>query len=196
MNEKQVILTDEFHHQAMALKTGDVAPGFNLRNANGDVGAPLMSFDDVAGERGTLLVFECNHCPYVVASVGRINDLAMACEEKGVGFAGINANDPLRYENDSFEHMTKRAQQGMPYAYLHDDTQETARAYGAKRTPEFYLFDANATLVYQGRMDDSPRHPGEVTTNELGDALSAMLAGEQPTIDYTESIGCSVKWKE
>ena len=91
--------------------------------------------------------------------------------------------------------MVKRAEGGMPYAYLHDDTQVVAEAYGAKRTPEFFLFDAEGCLVYQGRMDDSPRNPNEVTTSELEDAITAMLDGNQPEIPYTDSIGCSVKWK-
>lgn len=179
----------------MSLATGDEAPPFSLTNANAAVGLKTMSFGDVAGDQGTLLVFECNHCPYVVASVDRINAMAEHCASLGIGFAGINANDPVMYENDSFEHMVKRANGGMPYPYLHDDTQAVAHAYGAKRTPEFYLFNAQRKLVYQGRMDDSPRHPGEVTTSELSDAITAMLSGEAPGVDYTESIGCSVKWK-
>ena len=99
------------------------------------------------------------------------------------------------YENDSFEHMIKRAEGGMPYAYLHDASQTDAHAYDAKRTPEFFLFDADDRLVYQGRMDDSPRNPNDVTTSELADAIAAMLNGETPAVDATESIGCSVKWK-
>ena len=83
----------------------------------------------------------------------------------------------------------------MPYAYLHDATQEIAHAYDAKRTPEFFLFNADDRLVYQGRMDDSPRNPNDVTTSELADAIEAMLAGKAPTVEYTDSIGCSVKWK-
>ena len=162
----------------MPLETGDTAPDFELPNANASVGPSTLSFSDAKMENGTLVLFECNHCPYVVASVGR-----------------INANDPVVYENDSFEHMVKRAEGGMPYAYLHDASQTVARAYDAKRTPEFFLFDANDRLVYQGRMDDSPRNPTEVTSTELADAIEAMLNGVVPTVQYTESIGCSVKWK-
>ena len=83
----------------------------------------------------------------------------------------------------------------MPYAYLHDASQTIAHAYGAKRTPEFFLFNAAHQLVYQGRMDDSPRNPNDVSTQDLAQAIEAMLSGEQPAVDYTESIGCSVKWK-
>ena len=83
----------------------------------------------------------------------------------------------------------------MGYPYLHDVTQDIARAYGAKRTPEFFLFDANDRLVYQGRMDDSPRDPSNVTQTELNDAIEALKSGQEPTVKVTESIGCSVKWK-
>ena len=179
----------------MTLATGDAAPMFSLKNANAAHGPTTMSLHDAVGENGTLVVFECNHCPYVVASIDRMNAMAAKCQGLGIGFVGINSNDPVVYENDSFEHMVKRANAGMPYPYLHDETQEIAHAYGAKRTPEFFLFDRQTTLVYQGRMDDSPRHPGEVTSTELDDAIEAMMAGRPPEVDYTESIGCSVKWK-
>ncbi len=179
----------------MPLQTGDSAPNFTLPNANPAIGGDSLSFSDASKPNGTLVVFECNHCPYVVASVDRMNAVAESCKAKDIGFVGINSNDPVVYENDSFEHMVKRAKGGMPYAYLHDASQEIARAYGAKRTPEFYLFDAAQRLVYQGRMDDSPRNPNDATTSELADAIEAMLGGQSPAIDYTESIGCSVKWK-
>jgi peroxiredoxin len=179
----------------MALQTGDLAPPFSLPNANDASGSPQMSFDDVELANGTLVVFECNHCPYVVASIDRMNAMAIKCKELGIGYVGINSNDPVVYENDSYENMVKRAKNGMPYPYLHDESQEIAHAYGAKRTPEFFLFNSQRCLVYQGRMDDSPRHPGEVTTTELDDAITAMMAGQVPEVTYTESIGCSVKWK-
>lgn len=179
----------------MTLQTGDAAPDFKLPNANAAVGGELVSFSGAAGANGTLVLFECNHCPYVVASVGRINAMAESCISKDIGFVGINSNDPVVYENDSFEHMVKRAEGGMPYAYLHDASQDVAHAYGAKRTPEFFLFNADHLLVYQGRMDDSPRNPNDVSSHDLAEAIEAMLAGQTPAVDYTESIGCSVKWK-
>jgi len=179
----------------MALDVASAAPDFTLQNANLARGEATLSFDDIKGAAGTVVVFECNHCPYVVASIDRMNAMAEHCASLGIGFVGINSNDPVVYENDSFEHMVKRAEKGMPYPYLHDATQEIARAYGAKRTPEFFLFNANHQLVYQGRMDDSPRHPGEVTVKDLENAIEAMLAGSEPETTYTESIGCSVKWK-
>ena len=101
----------------MPLTTGDAAPAFDLKNANPAVGGDTVSFSDATGENGTVVLFECNHCPYVVASVGRINAMAEHCQSKGIGFVGINSNDPAVYENDSFDHMVKQAKGGMPYAH-------------------------------------------------------------------------------
>ena len=179
----------------MALNIGSLAPAFSLPNANLARGDATMAFDDVKGPSGTVVVFECNHCPYVVASIERMNAMAERCALLNIGFVGINSNDPVVYENDSFDHMVKRAEKGMPYPYLHDASQTVAHAYGAKRTPEFFLFNDQGELVYQGRMDDSPKHPGQVTVNDLENAIEAMLAGRAPDVAYTESIGCSVKWK-
>ena len=175
---------------------GQKAPNFNLRNANKAHGGETMSLDDARGENGTIVVFECNHCPYVIASIGRMEDMAVFAKQSNIGFIGINSNDPIVYANDDFEHMVKRADAGMGYPYLHDETQEIATAYGAKRTPEFYLLDSNDVIVYRGRMDDSPRDPSDVTTTELKDAVDAILAGNTPDVTQTESIGCSVKWKQ
>lgn len=178
----------------MTISLGQIAPDFELTNANTKVGDQTMNFKQSAGSNGTVIVFECNHCPYVIASIERMESMAAWCNQAGIGFVGINSNDPVVYPNDSFEHMQKRAT-SMGYAYLHDESQETAHAYGAKRTPEFFLFDAHNRLVYQGRMDDAPRDPTKATTAELKDAIEAMLSGQIPAIQHTESIGCSVKWK-
>ena len=180
----------------MSLSIGDTAPDFTLQNANANVGASEVSLNDVKTENGFVIIFECNHCPFVVASFSRLNDLAERAKKDGFGFVGINSNDPEVYADDSFENMVKRANGGMPYAYLHDSTQEVATAYGAKRTPEAYLFNGQGELVYSGRIDDSPRDPTKVTEHSLADAIDAMLAGQTPAIQQTESIGCSVKWKQ
>jgi hypothetical protein len=121
--------------------------------------------------------------------------MAEYCGSKGIGYVGINSNDENNYPEDSYENMVKRANKGLPYSYLHDATQQVAQQYGAKRTPEFFLFNSQLELVYQGRMDDSPRNPTGVTTSELSDAITAMLAGQTPSVVQTDSIGCSVKWK-
>ena len=179
----------------MPLQIGDVAPTFSLSNANSSIGGNSQSLEESMEANGCVVVFECNHCPYVVASVSRLNAMAEYCQSSNIGFVGINSNDPDNYPADSFENMVKRAEKGMPYAYLHDPTQEVATAWGAQRTPEFFLLDADGIVTYHGRMDDNPRDPTKVTTSELKDAIEAMLEGRTPVIQSTDSIGCSVKWK-
>ena len=179
----------------MSLGIGDKAPEFHLQNANCNIGGEHSTLSASMGNNGCVVVFECNHCPYVIASIDRMNNMAEYCNVNGIGFVGINSNDPDNYPVDSFENMVKRAEKGMPYAYLHDGTQEVATAWGAQRTPEFFLLNADGVVTYHGRMDDNPRDPTQVTTSELKDAIDAMLAGSTPAIQSTDSIGCSVKWK-
>lgn len=179
----------------MSLNISDIAPDFNLKNANPNQGGEMVSLNQAKGENGIVVVFECNHCPYVVASFSRMDAMAEYCGSKGIGYVGINSNDENNYPEDSYENMVKRANKGLPYSYLHDATQQVAQQYGAKRTPEFFLFNSQLELVYQGRMDDSPRNPTGVSTSELSDAITAMLAGQTPSVVQTDSIGCSVKWK-
>jgi len=109
---------------------------------------------------------------------------------------GINSNDPVKYESDSWDNMVKRANRGMTYAYLHDASQQVALSYGAERTPEFYLLNSDSVVVYRGRMDDSPRDPSHAKTSELEDAMEELASGATVSVERTESIGCSVKWKE
>lgn len=155
-----------------------------------------MALADAMGSNGAIVTFTCNHCPYVVGSEERIEDMAAKARGLGMGFIGINSNDPIVYESDNWDSMVNRAGKGMSYAYLHDETQEIAHAYGAERTPEFYLLDAAGTVVYRGRLDDSPRNPMEARTAELSDAMDALAAGESISNPRTDSIGCSVKWKQ
>jgi len=179
----------------MTLSVGDSLVDFTLKNANNSIGGDEVNAVKYAQENGLIVAFECNHCPYVVASVLRMNSLAKYCFDNGIGFVGINSNDSSVYETDSFEHMVKRADKGMPYPYLHDEDQSVATEYGAKRTPEFFFFNKDKLLTYKGRMDDSPKNPTDVTSTDLLDAINAVLAGDEPEIKATESIGCSVKWK-
>jgi hypothetical protein len=179
----------------MSLNIGDAPPAFHLANANTAVGGSQMSLEQAFSRNGLVVAFECNHCPYVVASVSRMNAMAEFCQQNEIGYVGINSNDPLVYENDSFANMEKRALKGMPCAYLHDSEQDIAHAYGAERTPEFFLFNSQHQLVYKGRMDDSPRDPSDVMVRDLDQAIAAMLNGTAPDVPVTQSIGCSVKWK-
>ena len=179
----------------MTLEIGDYAVDFELPNANEPNGGKSLDLAKSARGNGLVIVFECNHCPYVVASVDRMNDIAEFCAANEIGFVGINSNDASVYANDSFEHMVKRAENGMPYPYLYDESQIVAHAYGAKRTPEFFLFNSNNELVYRGRMDDSPKDPSHVTSTDLKNAIDALISGVSIPVQETESIGCSVKWK-
>ena len=183
------------HPQQMA-EPGSKAPEFELPNANGNSGGATLSLQDVLGEHGGVVFFTCNHCPYVVGSEPRIESAAEVARKNGLGFAGINSNDPVKYESDSWDNMVKRAKKGMTYPYLHDSSQEVALAYGAERTPEFYLLNSDSVVVYRGRLDDSPRDPSHATTSELEDAIEELATGATVSVTRTESIGCSVKWKE
>ena len=176
----------------MGYEPGDVVTGFSLANANGE---GEVTLDEVMTEVGAVVLFECNHCPYVVGSINRINKAAAKAAELGMGFVGINSNDASVYAEDSFENMQKRAEKGMPYPYLYDETQEVALTWGAKRTPEFYLLNGEGEVVYRGRLDNSPRNAMEATTRDLADAMDSLSMGELPPVNRTESIGCSVKWK-
>ena len=177
------------------LEPGDEARDFDLPNANPN-GPENCTLSSLVTDVGCIVVFTCNHCPYVVGSEPRIEDAANVARSKGLGFVGINSNDPVKYESDSWENMVKRANKGMSYPYLHDSTQEVAIAYSAERTPEFYLLNNESIVVYRGRLDDSPRDPSHATTSELDDAINELLSGDNVTVARTESIGCSVKWKE
>jgi alkyl hydroperoxide reductase subunit AhpC len=142
-----------------------------------------------------VLFFSCNHCPYVVGSEARIAKFYDDYAPKGVKMVAINSNETKDHPGDSFENMKKRvAEVGIKYTYLRDETQDVAKAYGALRTPHFYVFDKDLKLRYTGRMDDNPRTPGAEKTHELRDAMDALLAGQKPPVEVTNPIGCNVKW--
>ena len=129
------------------LEPGDVATEFKLRNANSIGDLYEVSLGEIIDNNGAIVVFECNHCPYVIGSIDRINTIANFASKNHIGFVGINSNDAIRYPDDSFEAMQKRANRGMPYPYLHDETQVVAKEWGAERTPEFYLLDKNRIII-------------------------------------------------
>ena len=149
----------------------------------------------VAKEHGTLVIFTCNHCPYAIAWQDRIVAIAHEFAER-VGTIAINANDPEEYPIDNFEGMQARAQElGMQFPYVVDSTSDVARAYGAEKTPEAFLFDAEGHLVYHGAIDDS-REAGDVQEHYLRDALTALSEGEAIANAETRSVGCSIKFRE
>ena len=181
--------------QSKSVEPGAEAPEFHLPNANQSSGQATMALSEVMGENGAVVFFTCNHCPYVVGSEPRIENVAGIARDIGLGFVGINSNDPVKYESDSWENMVKRAKRGMTYPYLHDSSQEVALSYAAERTPEFYLINSDSKVVYRGRLDDSPRDPSHATTSELEDAIRQMTSAQTISVPRTDSIGCSVKWK-
>jgi len=173
------------------LQLGAAAPVFRLPATDGRT----YSLDDFVDARVLVVFFTCNHCPYVTGSDEVTRKTAERFAAQGVRFVGINSNSVNTHANDSFEHMVERMQQQkFPWVYLRDDTQDVARAYGALRTPHFYVFDANRRLVYTGRGVDSPRDASKITRNDLVDALEELVADKPVSTPLTNPIGCNVKW--
>ena len=178
---------------AFTLQLGESAPEFDLPGVDGK----SYSLSDFAEAKLLVVVFSCNHCPYVIGSEDRMNAFYADYESKGVAMVAIASNETENHPTDSFEHMKERAREkGFQFSYVRDESQETARAYGALRTPHYYVFDADHKLRYTGRMDDNPRNPGQETTHELRDAVDALLAGKEPALPLTNPIGCNVKWQD
>jgi peroxiredoxin len=177
---------------AFTLELGKPAPDFSLPGVDGKTYSPA-SFKDA---RLLIVLFSCNHCPYVVGSEERMIKFYNDYRPKGVAMIAINANETDQHPTDGFEHMkTHAAEKKLPWPYVRDDSQDVALKYGALRTPHYYVFDKERKLRYTGRMDDNPRNPGKETTRELRDALDAILAGKKPSVELTNPIGCNVKWK-
>jgi peroxiredoxin len=176
---------------AFTLNVGDTAPAFSLPATDGNT----YSLDDFVGDDVLVVFFTCNHCPYVIGSDESTRATVEKYAPRGVKFVGINSNSPNTYPEDSFEHMVSRmAEEEFPWLYLHDATQDVARAYGALRTPHFYVFDKERKLVYTGRAVDQPRQTENSTVNDLERALDEHLAGEPISTPLTNPIGCNVKW--
>ena len=176
---------------AFTLPLGAKAPDFSLPGVDGK----SYSLADFRDAKLVVVVFSCNHCPFVLGSEDRLKSLYKAYQPRGVAWVAINSNETTHHPDDSFEHMTARARKDkLPWPYLRDESQDVARAYGALRTPHFYVFDADRRLSYTGRMDDNPMDASKATTHELADALDALLAGRTPPVPLTNPIGCNVKW--
>jgi peroxiredoxin len=178
---------------AEILRHGDAAPDFDLPGTDGR----RWRYADVAGPNGLVLMFICNHCPYVKAAIDRIVREAGALREIGVGAVAVNSNDAATREEDSFEHMVEFARRhAFGFPYLHDETQALARACGAACTPEFFGFDRERVLRYRGRLDSAGHGgAGPDTRRELFEAMQQLVrTGSAPQLQ-TASIGCSIKWK-
>ncbi|MDT8861208.1 thioredoxin family protein [Alkalihalobacillus sp. MEB130] len=176
---------------AFTLQIGDQAPAFSLQATDGET----YSLTDFERSKVVVVFFTCNHCPYVVGSDEITRETADKYKEQGVSFVAINSNSVNTKPDDSFEHMVARMEEKKyPWTYLHDETQDIAKAYGALRTPHFFVFDENRKLIYTGRGVDQPRDTSKMTVNDLENALSAHLANEAITTQVTNPIGCNVKW--
>lgn len=171
---------------------GWAAPDFRLPGSDGKT----YSLADLRGPRGTLIMFICNHCPYVRSVIDRIVRDATELVPHGVHSVAINANDAIVYPDDSFEKMKLfAAENAFPFPYLHDETQDVARAYGAVCTPDFFGFDGDLGLQYRGRLDESGRNPVAGARRELFEAMKTVAESGEGPRDQTPSIGCSIKWK-
>jgi len=174
------------------LPLGASAPDFCLPATDGK----CYSLKDFAGARVLVIFFTCNHCPFVTGSNAVPRHTAEQFKEQDVVFVGINSNSILVHAGDSFKQMiAEMEQEQFPWTYLRDESQATALAYGALRTPHFYVFDAQRTLVYSGRGVDNPREAEKSTVNDLDNALAELLAGKPITTPLTNPIGCNVKWE-
>jgi peroxiredoxin len=179
--------------KAGSLKLGDNAPQTAVKMKNVD--GREISIADIAGGKGTLVIFSCNHCPFVKAWEGRIAEISNAYKDKGVGVIIINSNNPTDYAEDSFDQMQKRTEKlGLKVPYVVDATSDVARAFGATKTPEAFLFDKDGKLVYHGAVDDSKK-ASDVEKHFLRDALDALLAGKNVPIQETKFVGCSIKFR-
>jgi peroxiredoxin len=189
-----LIVTMSVATSALALNIGDKAPKSDVKMKNVD--GQDLSIASVAGPKGTLVIFSCNHCPFVKAWEGRIAEIGNTYRGKGVGVIAINSNDPSAYPEDSYDQMQKRAKdRGFEFPYVVDATSEVARAFGASHTPEAFLFDKDGKLVYHGAIDDNSKDASQVESPYLKDALNALLAGNQIVTKETKAIGCGIKFR-
>lgn len=179
----------------MATKTLQISspiPDFNLLSIDGNKYS-LNSFKD---KKALIIIFSCNHCPYVQAYENRIMAIQKDYEEKEVAVIAINSNDAIQYPDDSFEEMKKRAaSKKFNFVYLTDEDQSVAKSFDAAHTPEIFLFNEERKLVYHGKIDDNWQEEKKVKTKYFRDALDELLSGKEISVPETYSIGCTIKWK-
>lgn len=174
------------------LALGKQAPDFELPGTDGKT----HRLADFAKSPLLVISFTCNHCPYVVGNEVREKAFVVQYAPHGVAYIAINSNETQNHPTDDFAHMRQRAiALGFTWPYLRDETQAAAKAYGAIKTPHFFLFDRERILRYVGRMDNSPRKPELASTHELADAVEDLLAGREVKFPQTEAVGCTVKWR-
>ena len=178
---------------------GTEAPAFDLPIANphvDDIAQATRSLADYADAEVLVVVFMCNHCPYVVHVEDALVEVAREYQARGVGFVGISANDARQYPADSFENMALRAQQKQyPFPYLYDESQQVARAYDAVCTPDIFVYDTHRSLVYRGRFDETRPGQGTSSGHDLRQALDELLGTGTVSMEQFPSMGCNIKWR-
>lgn len=177
------------------LALGTKAPYFELPNPSKS--NEIQSLESLKGKKGTLVVFMCNHCPFVLHIIDKLTELYEDYQDKGIEFIAINSNDIEKYPADSPEKMIEfQIEKRFEFSYLFDESQSIAKAYDAACTPDFYFFDEKLDLVYRGQIDDSrPGNNKEVTGEDLIVAFENLLAGELQDENQRPSMGCNIKWK-
>ena len=174
------------------LKIGSQIPYFELKG----VDEKVYSLDSFSDKELLVIIFSCNHCPYVQAYEDRIKAIQQDFEDKGVAVAAINSNDDSQYPDDSFENMKKRAREKLfNFPYLRDEDQSMAKKFDASHTPEIFLFDKERKLAYHGKIDDNWKDEKAVKNHYLKDAIIELLEGKEISVPETFSIGCTIKWK-
>lgn len=176
------------------LPLGTKAPNFTLLDT---VSGTTLTLKELKGDIGTVILFICNHCPFVIHVNPMLVALANSYQEKGINFIAISSNDVINYPQDAPELMTKLAkEESYPFPYLYDETQEVAKAYDAACTPDIYLFNQELDLVYRGQLDDSrPQNGVPLTGKDLKAGMDALLQGKPITTEQKPSLGCNIKWK-
>ena len=177
---------------AFTLQIGDMAPDFNVQGTDGKT----YTLADFAQAKILVIFFTCNHCPFVTGSDELTRKTVEKFNKRDVVFIGINSNSEKTHENDSLPHMVARMkEQKFPWVYARDKSQDAAKAYGALKTPHFYVFDKDRKLIYTGRGVDNPRDTSKMTVNDLERALEEHLSGKKLSVPLTNPIGCNVKWE-
>ncbi|MEK7286108.1 MAG: thioredoxin family protein [Nitrospirota bacterium] len=173
------------------LAIGDIAPDFNLPGVDGK----NYSLDHFKDKKILIVIFSCNHCPYVKAYEDRIIAIQKDFQDRGVAVVAINANETVNYPEDSFEKMQSHAREKcFNFPYLRDESQKVADAYGAHYTPEIFLLDESRRLQYTGKIDDNYQQPQDVEVQYLRDAIVAVLSSQPVASPETHAIGCTIKW--
>jgi peroxiredoxin len=177
-----------------ALALGSPAPASDVKMKNID--GKEVSIADVHGKKGTLVVFTCNACPWARAWEKRIAEIGNSAKKQGIGVIAINSNDPDIQPGDNYAEMKTRAKTlKITYPYVVDASSDVARAFGASRTPEIFLFDADGKLVYRGTVDDNAKEPAKVTKTYLKDAVTAVASGKTVEVADTKAFGCGIKFR-